>query len=377
MDESPSQYRTPLSPPPRKDDALVYWLDESPPNAEEPDEAVVISALTAGSPVMTPASEAVSEALDTFSIGRAHGTGGPRRQLGFDTPEAATPMTTTTTTTNPRVRGQRRRLLFDQSAQTVPQVIKPGTPAPVALFEVYDDGPGTLHKQTWARPSGLPVPIIVARQAGNTRVAARSFSMESFNLRKDNKPTVAIRTHEPIVSELEGTGRYRVRFTANALREAEDIPKGERGKPLGIVHLWRSEFPGSLASRRETGTELMTVEPVFVALPTQHVTLVLASARPSVQPDHFVLELIHGSGRPLVRLAIAKAVMTALLFRDQSDVRLHSIPVTPTMVVSLVISVRRMRSSAPSKDRIPLAIEHVEWIIPEGFDATGTYRESE
>lgn len=365
----------PSTPPTDNAEAAAYWEDQTPPTAQETDESEVIATYTQPSPERTPASQGINVTLQLLS---GHddqdqpadeelvtpARQGMRRRLPFDTPAAAAAAEEDEV---PRAPRRRIVLLYDEdeSGPVIPQtphLIAPRTPAPSGLFDIYVGTPWTVETKR-----GLPVPVVVVRQATNLLKRGRTFAMDCFNLRHDGHPTVLMRGTEPIVTETApGSNHYCLHFTSSAVRRAED--PNAKHTPLGVVRLRRALFPSSYGTR-QSGTELVQIDPVFLAVPSQHVTVVMSSAAYSTTPDHFVLQLLDTQNRALVTLAVAKLVLAVLLFRDQSEVRFNNIPVSATMHISLVLSVRRMKRSVRNDTFAHVAIEQARWYVPEGIDA--------
>ena len=363
---------TPPPPPPpvTEEEAEDYWQDETPlgEGDVEADESEQIKRFTtpAAGQASTPVATRVNTTLAQLGGMEAEAEEQtPRRPTGHKTRRAMSFVTPGGVEAE-KERPARRKLyeLEEEEEEALepetPILIKPRTPVPRGLFEVYVDVP---------MQTGLPVPVIVVRQVGNLLRDGRAFVMECFNLRTDGHPTVSTRGTHPVVTQVpEGSGRYCVHFTASSILRSED-PNAER-TPLGIVRLRRNDFPASYLNRRQ-GTELLHVDPVFLAVPNQHVTVVMSSRQYSTAPHHFVLQLLDGNGRSLVTLALAKPVFAALLFQDQKEITFHPIPVASGVNVQLKLRVRRMRRrlAAGAKDKfVHVAIDEVRWYVPQGID---------
>jgi hypothetical protein len=239
-------------------------------------------------------------------------------------------------------------------------LIAPGTASPALFndgggFVIYADSPVATGGFGGAvRLTGLAV---ARRQAPSLTEQARRFLLKVVNVKASGRATKPIFSQHPAVDEsglLQG-GRCRITWNGG-------------GTPLGVIVLDKALLPKKPATRAGSGDELLRILPVFVTPSSEHMTLVLPSVRPDKLADHFVVQLLHASGRSLVRLAIAKVVLVSLLFVNSAQINFYSVPISATMTISVTMRVSQMRRH-PETGALLVALDRVEWFVPEGFAA--------
>jgi len=280
-------------------DTVDLYLDQygRPLNKDTPASLVLNAALANISIIDVPTPVSPKAAAP-----RGMGRGGPRR-INFDDPEQAAAA----------------RVVHVPPRRTAPP-----------LFEVYSDTPATV-KTTGRSARGT---LLVRRQMANVAREAKQFVLEMSNVGGRGRATQVIKTINPIVddSQMLHGGRCVVSFVPRM--ETLDPP------PLGVISIKHSLLPQRPATREER-TDLLKIHPVFVTPAGHHLTLIMPSTHPSTIANHFVLELFHGRGYPVIRVAVAKAVLASLLYVRENEIKFYDIPVGEDILISLVIHVQR------------------------------------
>ena len=277
----------------------------------------------------TPASRSVHKALSDISM------------IDVSTPDSPAPGVT------PIRRAPRKHLPF--GGVTLGGGTKGGHRAP----EVYED---TGTPESIKRPGKESGESPLVSRPFNIVREALFFHLEMSNAESKGRNTRTIRTSLPTVddSSLLHGGLCKITFKPDL--NVADPP------PLGVISIQRDLLPSAPATREER-SGLLLVDPIYVVPPSRQVTLVLPSTNPDTIVNHFVVDLLHRSGVPLVRLAISKRVMVSLLHLRTKVIKFYNIPVAEGIAVSLVMHVERIRSG--KRGRMLVSVEQVDWYVPE------------
>jgi hypothetical protein len=248
-------------------------------------------------------------------------------------------------------------MVFDIDEDEEEVVRVPARGAAPALFDIYSDTPTTVKNVT---RNASRVPMLVKRQVASIAREAPHFHLQLSNVGKRGATTKTIRTSHPIIDDRQLLHGGRCQITFHPDFEAVDPP------PLGVIAISHDLFPAKPATRNAR-SELLVVDPVYVLPPARRLTLVLPSTRPSTLLDHFVVELVHGSGVPLIRLAIAKVVLASLLHIHETELQFRDVPVDEGVSISVVIHVMRIRNDT-QRGRLLASVEQVDWYVPDGVE---------